>query len=76
MLIPVEARLAIDLRKLCREYLTAEPLLQQMTLDLLLGRGVSSLLTDWSENQRGRALDAWAEMLAARGAPPAGPTPG
>jgi hypothetical protein len=43
-----------------------------MTLDLLLGRGVSGLLTDWAANQRSRALDAWAEMLATRGAPPAG----
>ncbi|MFI5958607.1 TetR/AcrR family transcriptional regulator [Cryptosporangium sp. NPDC051539] len=66
MLIPVEARLAIDLRELCREYVTPDPLLQQMTLDLLLGRGVSGLLTDWNATQRARALDAWAEMLATR----------
>ncbi|GAA3391972.1 TetR/AcrR family transcriptional regulator [Cryptosporangium minutisporangium] len=74
LLIPVEARLAIELREICREYVTSDPLLQQMTLDLLLGRGVSGLLTDFTASQRSRALDAWAEMLAARNAPPAGPT--
>ncbi|WP_205751944.1 TetR/AcrR family transcriptional regulator [Cryptosporangium phraense] len=66
VLIPVEAKLATDLRELCREYVTPDPLLQQMTLDLLLGRGVSGLLTDWNATQRARALDAWASMLASR----------
>ncbi|SHM93059.1 TetR/AcrR family transcriptional regulator [Cryptosporangium aurantiacum] len=70
LLIPVEARLAIDLREICRENLTSDPLLQQMTLDLLLGRGVSGLLTDFTASQRSRALDAWAEMLATRNSPP------
>lgn len=73
VLIPVEAKLAIDLRELCGEYVTSDPLLQQMTLDLLLGRGVSTLLTNYTESQRASALDAWAEMLATRNAPPTGP---
>lgn len=71
MLIPVEAQLAKELREICREYVTSDPLLQQMTLDLLLGRGVTMLLTDWSASHRAQALDAWAEMLTTRNAPPA-----
>ncbi|WP_344651048.1 TetR/AcrR family transcriptional regulator [Cryptosporangium japonicum] len=70
MLIPVEAQLAKELREICREYVTSDPLLQQMTLDLLLGRGVTMLLTNWSASHRAQALDAWAEMLATRNAPP------
>ncbi|EXG79653.1 TetR/AcrR family transcriptional regulator [Cryptosporangium arvum] len=70
MLIPVEAQLAKELREICREYVTSDPLLQQMTLDLLLGRGVTMLLTDWNAGHRAQALDAWAEMLATRNAPP------
>ena len=71
LLIPVEAQLAKELREICREYVTSDPLLQQMTLDLLLGRGVTMLLTDWSASHRTQALDAWAEMLSTRNAPPA-----
>ncbi|MFG1920845.1 TetR/AcrR family transcriptional regulator [Cryptosporangium sp. NPDC048952] len=66
MLIPVEAQLAKELREICREYVTSDPLLQQMTLDLLLGRGVTMLLTDWNASHRARALDAWAEMVTLR----------
>ena len=64
LLVEVEARLVADLRAVCREHLTDDPVLVQLTLDLLLGRGVSGLLSPWPAAAQRRALDTWAELLA------------
>jgi len=64
-LVPVEQQLTKELRRLCREYVTADPVLVQLTLDLLLGRGVGSLLSPVRPGRQRQLLDAWAEVVAA-----------
>lgn len=67
VLAPVERRLGREMRQLCQQYLTSDPLLVQLTLDLLLGRGVGSLLSPVRPARQRDALDAWAELLEGRG---------
>ena len=64
-LVPVEQQLTRELRRLCREYVTADAVLVQLTLDLLLGRGVGSLLSPVRPGRQRQLLDAWAEIVAA-----------
>lgn len=64
-LVPVEQQVTRELRWLCREYVTADPLLVQLTLDLLLGRGVGSLLSPVRPGRQGHLLDAWVAVVAA-----------
>lgn len=66
VLAPVERRLGREMRQLCQQYVTTDPLLVQLTLDLLLGRGVGSLLSPVRPARQRDALDAWAELLEGR----------
>lgn len=66
-LVPVEQQLTRELRRLCREYVSDDPVLVQLTLDLLLGRGVGSLLSPVRPQRQRQLLDAWAGVVAARG---------
>lgn len=65
VLVPVEQQVTRELRRLCREYVTDDPVLLQLTLDLLLGRGVGSLLSPVRPGRQRQLLDAWAEVVAA-----------
>ena len=66
-LVPAEDRVNAELAKICRTYVTADPTEIRLTLDLLLGRGVSGLLTPHSGPRQAEALTAWALRL--QGAP-------
>lgn len=65
-LVPVERQVTKELRRLCREYVTPDPVLLQLTLDLLLGRGVGSLLSPVRPGHQRKLLDVWADVVAAR----------
>ncbi len=65
-LVPVEQEVTRALRRLCRDFVTDDPSLLQLTLDLLLGRGVGSLLSPVRASRQRQALDAWARLLATR----------
>jgi AcrR family transcriptional regulator len=62
-LMPAEERVNKELAALCRQYVTADPLKIRLTLDLLLGRGVSGLLTPHGRRHQNQLLDEWATML-------------
>lgn len=62
-LIPAEQRVNAELAEICRAYVTADPVQIRLTLDLLLGRGVSGLLTAHSDHRQGQVLAAWARLL-------------
>jgi len=62
-LIPAEQRVNAELAEICRAYVTAHPVQIRLTLDLLLGRGVSGLLTAHSDHRQGQVLAAWARLL-------------
>ncbi|GAA3540980.1 TetR family transcriptional regulator [Aeromicrobium flavum] len=66
-LVPTEDRVNAELAKICRTYVTADPTEIRLTLDLLLGRGVSGLLTPHPGQRQAGALTAWARRL--QGAP-------
>lgn len=65
-LLPVEQRVTAALTGLCRRYIVDDALLAQLTLDVVLGRGVGGLLVPFSPTRQRKALDAWASLLAAR----------
>jgi len=65
VLQPVEKAVTGELRRLCRAFVTDDPVLGQLTLDLLLGRGVGGLLLPFRPARRKDALDRWARMLEA-----------
>ena len=67
-LIPAEERVNIELAQICRTYVTDDPVKIRLTLDLLLGRGVSGLLTPHPEHRQQQVLAAWAQLLS--GGPP------
>lgn len=62
-LIPVEQHASATLRGFCRDFVTDDPVLVQMTLDLLLGRGVGSLLMPVRQERQRAVLDAWADLV-------------
>lgn len=62
-LIPAEQRVSDELAQICRTYVTDDPVKIRLTLDLLLGRGVSGLLTAHPDHRQGQVLAAWAELL-------------
>lgn len=70
-LLPVEQQVTAQLRALCQRYVTGDPVLVRMTLDLMLGRGVGSLLRPVPPGHRRQVLDAWAQLVRA-GWPPQG----
>lgn len=65
-LIPAEERVNDELAQICRTYLTADPVKIRLTLDLLLGRGVSGLLTSHPGHRQEQVLAAWAQLLRGR----------
>lgn len=67
-LVPVEQEVTRALRQLCRQFVTDDPTLVQLTLDLLLGRGVGSLLSPVRSSRQRQALDAWARLLSSEAA--------
>ncbi|WP_148575982.1 TetR/AcrR family transcriptional regulator [Nocardioides caldifontis] len=66
-LVPAEDRVNAELAEICRTYVTDDSIEIRLTLDLLLGRGVSGLLAPHSSRHQAEALNAWARRL--RGAP-------
>ena len=62
-LIPAEQRVNSELAQVCRTYVTDDPVKIRLTLDLLLGRGVSGLLTPHPDHRQGQVLAAWAQLL-------------
>ena len=62
-LLPAEARVNAELAELCRTYVTPEPAQIRLTLDLLLGRGVSGLLTPHGQRHQEQLIGQWANML-------------
>jgi len=66
-LIPAEERVNDELAQICRTYVTDDPVEIRLTLDLLLGRGVSGLLTSHPDHRQEQVLAAWAQLL--RGSP-------
>lgn len=66
-LVPVEQRLTRELRRLCKQYVTDDPVLLALTLDLLLGRGVASLLSPVRPSRQRQLLDVWADVVAREG---------
>lgn len=62
-LVPAEERVHAELRKVCRAWITADPLLIQLTLDLLLGRGVSGMLVPHPPHWQRDALERWMDLI-------------
>lgn len=67
-LIPAEERVNQELEHICRSYVTEDPVQIRLTLDLLLGRGVSGLLTAHPDHRQEQILAIWAQLL--RGSAP------
>lgn len=67
-LIPAEERVNDELAHICRTYVTDDPVTIRLTLDLLLGRGVSGLLAPHPDHRQDQILAAWTQLL--RGRPP------
>lgn len=63
-LIPVEQHTSATLRRFCRDFVTEDPVLVQMTLDLMLGRGVGSLLMPVPRDRERAVLDTWTDLLS------------
>lgn len=63
-LIPVEQHTSATLRRFCRDFVTEDPVLVQMTLDLMLGRGVGSLLMPVPRDREHAVLDTWTDLLS------------
>jgi AcrR family transcriptional regulator len=62
-LVPAEDRVNAALAEICRTYVTDDPIEIRLTLDLLLGRGVSGLLTPHPDQRQAEVLAAWARRL-------------
>lgn len=62
-LVPVEERVNAELAEICRTYVTDDPIEVRLTLDLLLGRGVTQLLTPHPDQHQAELLAGWARLL-------------
>ena len=62
-LVPTEDRMNAELAEMCRTYVTQDTIEIRLTLDLLLGRGVSGLLAPHSHERQSEVLAAWAQRL-------------
>lgn len=62
-LVPAEERVNAELAEICRTYVTDDPIEVRLTLDLLLGRGVTQLLTPHPDQHQAELLAGWARLL-------------
>lgn len=62
-LVPAEDRVHAELRAICRAWITTDPVLVQLTLDLLLGRGVSGMLAPHSGRRQREVLERWLDLI-------------
>lgn len=62
-LVPAEMRVHEELQEICRRYVTEDPVAIQLTLDLLLGQGVSGMFDHERVQESRRALDRWEQLL-------------
>ena len=62
-LVPAETRVHEELYEICRRYVTEDPVAIQLTLDLLLGQGVSGMFDHERAQRSRRALDRWEQLL-------------
>lgn len=62
-LVPAEERVHAELRQICRAWITTDPLLVQITLDLLLGRGVSGMLVPHPPHWQRAVLERWIDTI-------------
>lgn len=62
-LVPVEDRVNVELAQICRAYVTDDPMEIRLTLDVLLGRGVSGLLAPHPAERQREFLAAWGRRL-------------
>lgn len=65
-LLPAESRVHQAMREICRTWITRDPVLIQITLDLLLGRGVSGMLVTHPEQRQREVLDRWSAIARGR----------
>ena len=63
-LVPAEHRVRTELWEVCRLYVTEDPVAIQLTLDLLLGQGVSGMFNADRATLHRSALDRWEQLLA------------
>ena len=70
-LLPVEGRVRKVLEAVCRDYVSADPVEIELTLDLLLGQGVSGLF-DRDGAMFRQARGRWRIMMGAQVGAPAG----
>lgn len=66
-LVPAEDRVHADLRAICRAWITTDPILVQLTLDLLLGRGVSGMLVPHPPQWQRAVLERWIDTVTTAG---------
>ena len=64
-LVPAEERVRADLRDVCRAWITTDPLLVELTLDLLRGRGVSGMLVPHPSDAQRLVLERWIDTIDA-----------
>ena len=62
-LVPAEERVHAELREVCRVWITTDPVLIQLTLDLLLGRGVSGMLVPHPPKWQRDVLERWIDTV-------------
>ena len=62
-LVPAEHRVRAELWEVCRRYVTEDPVEIQLTLDLLLGQGVSGMFHADRAGLHRSALDRWEQLL-------------
>jgi len=65
-LVPAESRVHEELEEICRRYVTEDAVAIQLTLELLLGQGVSGMFDHERAQQSRRALDRWEQLLSER----------
>ena len=64
-LIPTEGRVRTELESICRTWISADPLVIRLTLDLLLGRGLGGMLVPPSPAAHRKLLDRWIDLVEA-----------
>ena len=70
-LLPVERRVRDGLQEWCRRFISPDPVVAELTFELLLGAGVAGLLAPTSTRRRNQLLDVWMTMLPSAAASPA-----